>query len=57
MARLGGRLTCENCVAIDVRELKRRGLLRPARGFPCLGTVQVFPVGTFRFALSPTHLS
>jgi hypothetical protein len=34
MARPRGRLTCENCVAIDVRELKRRGLLRPGQVFP-----------------------
>jgi hypothetical protein len=25
----------------------------PARCFPCLGTVQVFPVETFRFVLNP----
>ena len=27
-AATGGRLTCESCVAIDVREWKRRGFLR-----------------------------
>ena len=30
----GGRLTCESCLAIDVREWKRRGLLRPGQMFP-----------------------
>jgi hypothetical protein len=30
----GGRLTCESCVAIDVRELTWRGLLRPGQSFP-----------------------
>ena len=29
-----GRLTCESCLAIDVREWKRRGLLRPGQMFP-----------------------
>jgi hypothetical protein len=28
------RLTCESCVAIDVREWNRRGLLRPGQSFP-----------------------
>ena len=29
-----GRLTCESCLAIDVREWKRRGLLRLGQMFP-----------------------
>jgi hypothetical protein len=29
-----GRLTCESCLAIDAREWKRRGLLRPGQMFP-----------------------
>ena len=42
----GGRLTCESCVAIDVREWKRAPAPR-FRGFPCLETEQAFPAEAF----------
>jgi len=45
--------TCEGCLAIDVREWHRKGLLRPGQNFSCswsrgdrpLGTIYVVPMG------------
>jgi len=52
----GGRLTCESCVAIVVREWKRRACA-PVRCFPCLETEQAFPAEAFLFILNPTRSS
>ena len=42
----GGRLTCEICLAIDVREWKRRGLLRPGQMFPVFWNRAGVPCGS-----------
>jgi len=42
----GGRLTCESCVAIDVREGKRSGLLRPGQVFPASWSRAGVPCGS-----------
>ena len=42
----GGRLTCESCVAIDVREWKRRGFLRPGQRFPVSWNRSGIPCGS-----------
>jgi hypothetical protein len=52
---IAGRLTCESCLAIDVREWKRRGFLRPGQLFPVSWNRACVPCGSISVRTHSGH--
>jgi hypothetical protein len=52
----GGRLTCENCPSIDVRQWSRLGKLWPTKGFEESWTVGDQPAGSVSVANEPNEI-
>ena len=46
------RLTCESCLAIDVRHWGRDGLLRPGNTFPCIWSRDGRPIATIEVTVT-----